>query len=313
MENVVIILGPTASGKTGAAVELAREVNGEIISADSMQIYKYMDIGTAKPDRHEMKGIRHYLIDEVEPDREFSVARFKELAEKYIEEIARKGKLPIIAGGTGLYINSLVYNISFSPTTTDWEFRERLNREAEEKGKLRLYERLMEIDPEAASRIHVNDTRRIIRAIEVFEQTGRPMSSHRAESRSAPPGYRYTLFGLRLERDTLYRRINERVDTMLSRGLLEEVRRLKKNGYTKNTTAMQGLGYKEALAYLRGELTYHEMAEYIKRETRRYAKRQMTWFRRNENVFWIDVDALSEAAEIAKIIKDCLARAGIIL
>ena len=293
MENVIVIIGPTASGKTKISIELAKRINGEIISADSMQIYKYMDIGTAKASAEEMDGIKHYLIDEVYPDEEFSVARFKELAQKYIDEILKKGKIPIVVGGTGLYIDSLIYNINFSETVCDWSFREQLKKEAEEKGNEYLHNMLREVDPKAAEKIHPNNVKRVIRALEVHKFSGVKISQQQEESRKEPPKYNFIIFGLRMNRDTLYERINRRVDKMLEMGLVDEVRHLVELGYDKSTIAMQGLGYKEILAYLRGEITLDEAIYILKRDTRHYAKRQITWFKRIEGVNWIDIDTLS--------------------
>jgi len=313
MDNVVVIFGPTASGKTGLSIELAKDVNGEIISADSMQIYKFMDIGTAKPDEEERQGIKHYLMDEVYPDEEFSVARFQQLAYKYIDEILRKGKVPIVVGGTGLYINSLLYNINFSETVSDWELRERLKREAEEKGNNYIHDMLKQIDPEAAAKIHPNDVKRVIRAIEVYEHTRKTISYHQKVSRLEPPKYNYIKIGLRMDRQQLYERINERVDLMVEKGLVKEVERLVDLGYDKNSVAMQGLGYKEILSYLRGESSWEETIDILKRDTRRYAKRQITWFKRIENVYWVDVDRFSSKSEMLKNIKYYIACSGIFL
>lgn len=313
MDNVIIIVGPTASGKTKISIELAKEINGEIISADSMQIYKYMDIGTAKADAEEMQGIQHYLVDEVTPDEEFSVARFQEKAYQYIEEILQKGKVPIIAGGTGLYVNSLIYNINFTETTSDWELRERLKKEAEEKGNQYLHEKLREVDPEAAEKLHVNDVKRVIRALEVYEYTKMPISYHQEISRQNPPRFNYILIGLKMDRQKLYDRINRRVDIMLEKGLVEEVRKLVQRGYDRNTVAMQGLGYKEILAYFRGEMTLEEAVEVIKMDSRRYAKRQITWFKRYENIHWVDLDECGNFDETLKNIKNYIASSGIFL
>lgn len=307
MDNVIVMLGPTASGKTRLAVKLAKDINGEIVSADSMQVYKYMDIGTAKPDEGEMSGIKHYLADEIYPCEEFSVAKFRELALKYIREILQKGKIPIVVGGTGLYINSLIYNIKFYDSAIDWDLRNKLKKEAEEKGNMHLHRKLMEIDPEAAAKIHVNDTKRIIRAIEVYEYANKPISSLRAATRTEPPEYGYILIGLTMDRKKLYERIDQRVDEMFRKGLVEEVKMLKSRGYDKCAVAMQGLGYKEILSYLRGELTYEEAVNLIKMNTRRYAKRQMTWFRKIENVFWVDVGKYECDSEIIKYIEDYIA------
>lgn len=314
MEPVIVIVGPTASGKTKLSIELAKRINGSIVSADSMQIYRYMDIGTAKPDKTEMSGIRHYMIDEVDPDENFSVARYRECALGCISRILAEGKHPIVAGGTGLYINSLIYNINFSETICDEELRESLRREAEEKGNRAIYERLMAIDPEAAARIHENDTKRIIRAIEVYEHTRKTISEHVKESRQEPPPYRYVVFGLEWDREKLYSRIERRVDKMLEAGLVEEVRRLKEMGYDRGGTAMQGIGYKEILEFLDGRVSYDETVYILKRDTRHYAKRQMTWFRRIEGINWLKVDESSDFEKLSeKIILDCIATYGIIL
>ncbi|NTV90251.1 MAG: tRNA (adenosine(37)-N6)-dimethylallyltransferase MiaA [Clostridiales bacterium] len=307
MEPVIVIAGPTASGKSAVAIELAKLINGEIISADSMQIYKHMDIGTAKPSDSEMKGIKHYLIDEVAPDQEFSVARFQELALAYIKEIIAKGKHPIVVGGTGLYINSLVYNISFSETKIDWELREALRLEAIEKGNRYLHEKLKEMDPEAAARLHENDVKRVIRAIEVFTQTKTTMSEHIDNSRLIPPPYNYIVFGLNLDRQRLYRRIEERIDLMLENGLVGEVKKLVELGYDKNSVAMQGLGYKEILSYLRGETSLDEAVDILKMDTRRYAKRQITWFKRTEGIQWIEMEQGCDYADKAKIMQSSIA------
>jgi len=290
LSNVIVITGPTATGKTKIAVELANKINGEIISADSMQIYKNMNIGTAKPDKFEMKGVRHYLIDEVYPYEEFNVAKFKTLAIGYIEMILKKNKIPIVVGGTGLYINSLIYNIEFSDAVCDWELREKLKLKAEKKGTGYLHKILDKIDPEAAKNIHENDIKRVIRAIEVYVYTKKPISYHKIKSRDVPSKYEFTIFGLRMARDRLYEEINKRVDIMVKKGLVDEVKKLKLMGYDNDTTAMQGLGYKEMLYYLGGEATFKETVNLLKRNTRRFAKRQMTWFRGIENITWFNTD-----------------------
>lgn len=312
MDHVIIIIGPTASGKTKLSIDLALSINGEIVSADSMQIYRYMDIGTAKPSKEEMNGVRHYLIDEIYPDEEFSVARYQELAYRYIDKILGEKKIPIVVGGTGLYINSLIYNINFSETISDWELRERLKKEAEEKGNEYLHDKLREVDPEAAGRIHPNDIKRVIRALEVYEYTKKPISYHQEVSRQDPPRYQFTLIGLNRDREKLYERINQRVDLMIKNGLVDEVKRLIDMGYDRNTIAIQGLGYKEILSYLRGEMSLEDAIYILKRDTRHYAKRQMTWFKRIENVFWIDVDGRNEP-EILKNVQDYIASVGIFL
>jgi tRNA dimethylallyltransferase len=303
MSKVIMLVGPTASGKTKLSIELAKEIKGEIVSADSMQVYKYMDIGTAKPGKEEMSGIKHYLIDEVYPDEEFSVAKYQKLAYRYINEIIAKGKTPIVTGGTGLYINSLLYNINFSETISDWNLRERLKKEAEEKGKEYIYNMLKEIDPEAAKKIHKNDIRRVIRAIEVYKHTNKPISYHQELSRDEPPLYEFITFGLKMDRQKLYERINKRVDMMISNGLIDEVRNLVTLGYGKNTIAMQGLGYKEVIYYLRGLLSFDEAVYLLKRDTRRYAKRQLTWFKKIKDIHWINVEEKDPLTEILKNIK----------
>ena len=314
MEPVIVIAGPTASGKTRLSIELARLIKGSVVSADSMQIYKYMDIGTAKPGKEEISEIRHYMIDEVEPDENYSVARYRERALECIAEIIREGRRPIVAGGTGLYINSLIYNINFSETICDEDLRKALKAEAEQKGNRYLYEKLVEIDPEAAERIHENDVKRIIRAIEVYTHTQKPISEHIRMSRLEPPPYRYIVFGLNWDREKLYRRINERVDNMIRDGLVEETRRLVEMGYDKKSTAMQAIGYKEILPYLKGECSLEEAVEILKRNTRRYAKRQMTWFRQIREIIWLDMDEDTDYKETAeKIINHCIETFGIIL
>jgi tRNA dimethylallyltransferase len=313
LDNVIVILGPTASGKTKLSIELAKDIRGEIVSADSMQIYKYMDIGTAKPDEEEKQGIKHYLIDEATPDSEFSVARFQQLAKNYIDDIIDRSKVPIVSGGTGLYIDSLIYNIEFGDTICDWELREKLKNEALEKGNEYLHNKLKEIDPEAAEKIHMNNVKRVIRAIEVYTYTKKTISMHQKESRRNPPKYNFTIFGLRMDREKLYERINQRVDLMMEKGLVQEVKKLVEMGYDNSTIAMQGIGYKEILSYLKGEITLDEAIYVLKRDTRHYAKRQLTWFNRMEDVTWIDIDQNSNLTEIIKNIKEVIATSGIIL
>lgn len=300
MNKVIVIIGPTASGKTAVSIELALLADGEIVSADSMQIYKYMDIGTAKPDEIEKKGVPHYLIDEKYPDEEFSVAAFKDLAEKYIRQILQKGKIPIVVGGTGLYISSLINNIDFCHNQSDPKIRQKYLKLAEAKGGKYLHDLLCTIDRESYERIHPNDIKRLARALEVYEITGKPLSEHHEASRIHPPEFEYRIFGLRMDRDKLYERINKRVDKMIENGLINEVRKLMEMGYDKCSVAMQGLGYKEILSYLRGETTFEEAVYILKRDTRRFAKRQLTWFRRMENVTWIDIENDFNPLAVAK-------------
>lgn len=304
MDKVIVILGPTASGKTAVSIELALLINGEIISADSMQIYKYMDIGTAKPDQAERKGVPHYLIDEKYPDEKFSVAAFKQMAEKYIRNILNKGKNPIVVGGTGLYITSLINNIDFCHNQSDPEVRQKYLKLAETKGGKYLHELLFDIDRQSYERIHPNDIKRLVRALEVYDITGTPLSLHHEASRSCEAEFDYRIFGLRMEREKLYERINKRVDKMIENGLIEEVKKLMQLGYDKCSVAMQGLGYKEILSYLKGEIGFEEAVYILKRDTRRFAKRQLTWFRRMENVTWIDIEQDFDPQAVAKIIAE---------
>lgn len=289
-EVIVVIVGPTAIGKTDVAIDLAKILDGEIISADSMQIYKYMDIGTAKPTIEERQGIPHHMIDVVAPDEEFSVAQFQQQAKKLIQDIRQRGKLPIVAGGTGLYINSLIYPMDFTDAAEDHDFRERMRALASEKGNEYVYKKLYDIDPDTAQRIHYNDIRRIIRALEVYHLTGKPMSHYNQNFKTADKPYNSIIIGLTMDRSKLYDRINRRVDIMLEKGLIEEVKGLLKMGYNKNLTSMQGLGYKEIVTYLEGKRTLTESAEILKRDTRRFAKRQFTWFKRIKDIQWINRD-----------------------
>lgn len=290
MNDVIVIVGPTASGKTRLSIELAKCLNGEIVSADSMQIYKYMDIGTAKPTLDEMQGIKHYLIDEVLPSEEFNVVKFKELANKYIEEIFAKDKQPIIVGGTGLYISSLINNINFSESECDWELREELKRQAEEHGPQFIHDKLKLVDEQAANNIHPNNVKRVIRALEVYHQTQKPISYHNEMSKVVPSKYNFILIGLTMDRQLLYERIDKRVDIMLENGLIDEVKGLVCQGFADSLISMQGIGYKEVLSYINNEKTLEETVEIIKRDSRRYAKRQITWFKRINEIKWFSID-----------------------
>lgn len=288
--KVVVIGGPTASGKTALSIELAKVINGEIVSADSMQIYKDMNIGTAKPKADEMQGIKHYMLDFVSPEERFSVSEYVKQATECIKEILSKGKVPIVVGGTGLYIDSLIYGIEFPEIEIDEEYRESLNKIADEQGLDTLYEMAYKIDPEAMEIISRNDRKRIIRVLEIYKQTGKNKTQQNEESRKNGVSYDYRVFAIDMERSLLYDRINKRVDLMLEEGLIEEVKKIS-NKYNKFPTAMQGLGYKEVVAYLKNEMTKEEMIEKLKMETRRYAKRQLTWFRKNKELIWLDGQA----------------------
>ena len=299
-QKVIVICGPTASGKTALSIELAKKINGEIISSDSMQIYKDMNIGTAKPTKEEIQGIKHYLIDFVEPNIRYSVADFKKDAEKAIEEVLKKGKYPIIVGGTGLYIDSLIYGIEYQDIKLDEEYRKKLESIAQkDKGLEELYNKAKEIDEKAIQKISPNDKKRIIRILEIYKATGKNKTEQEEESRKKGVKYDYKVFAINMEREKLYERINQRVDIMVQQGLVEEVENLLKK-YDKFPTAMQGLGYKEVVEYLENKCTKEEMIEKIKMETRRYAKRQLTWFRKNKQTIWLD--GLKDKQDNIKII-----------
>lgn len=285
--KVIVIGGPTASGKTALSIFLAKNINGEIISADSMQIYKDMNIGTAKPTVEEMDGIKHYLIDCVSPSVRYSVADFKKDATNAIEDILKKGKTPIVVGGTGLYIDSLIYGIDYNEMQVDLEYRAYLENLAEEKGLEYLYDFAKNIDEQAMSKISVNDKKRICRVLEVYKSTGKTKTELEKESRQKDVKYDFKVFAIDMERQILYDRINKRVDLMIDAGLIDEVNNLIKK-YPDMPTAMQGLGYKEVVQYFEKKCTKEEMIEKIKQESRRYAKRQLTWFRRNKNIVWLD-------------------------
>ncbi|MBQ8790737.1 MAG: tRNA (adenosine(37)-N6)-dimethylallyltransferase MiaA [Ruminiclostridium sp.] len=293
---VVVICGPTASGKTSLSVELAKELDAEIISADSMQIYKGMDIATAKPTVEERQGIPHHLMDFLDPSEGFSVADYVRLAREKISDIVSRGKLPVIVGGTGLYISSLINNIQFEESECDYAYREELRQLAEENGNGRLLDMLREIDPETAATLHENNQSRVIRALEVYRTTGKTMSQLQKESRTIPSPYEPCMIALDYDRSQLYDRINSRVDIMLRDGLIEEAREFyEAEDYP---TAAQAIGYKELLPYLKGEQTLETCVEKLKQETRKYAKRQLTWFRRDERIHWIKVTKDTDSREI---------------
>ena len=285
---LIILTGPTAVGKTKLSIELAKTVNGEIISADSMQVYKHMDIGSAKIKKEEMCGVPHYLIDVLEPDEEFHVVRFQEMAKQAMEEIYAKGKVPILTGGTGFYIQAVVKDIDLSKESEKSPVREELEKLAEEKGCKYLHEKLQQVDPKSAEKIHANNVKRVIRALEYFELTGKPISLHNEEEAAKESPYNVAYFVLNDVRERLYERIDARVDAMLQEGLVEEVSGLAKKGYTKDMVSMQGLGYKEILSYLDGSYTFDEAVYILKRDTRHFAKRQLTWFKREKDIIWVN-------------------------
>jgi len=284
--TVIVICGPTASGKTALSIKLAKQINGEIISSDSMQIYKHMDIGTAKPSKEEMQEIPHHLLDFVEPNQRYSVAEFKKDAETAIEEILAKGKTPIIVGGTGLYVDSLIYGIEYQDIQLDEKYRNELEQRVINEGLEKLYEEAQKIDSQAMEKISPNDKKRILRVLEIYKATGKTKTEQEIESRKNGVKYDYKVFAINLEREILYERINKRVDIMIEQGLIQEVEQLLKK-YDEFPTAMQGLGYKEVVEFLQGATSREEMIEKLKMETRRYAKRQITWFKKNKQTIWI--------------------------
>lgn len=289
--KILVIVGPTASGKTRMAVELAQRHNGEVISADSMQIYRTMDIGTAKPTQEEMGGIPHHMIDVADPEEDFSVARYVEMAARCVDDVLARGKLPIVAGGTGLYIDSLLSGRTFAPFSPDSALRGELERELAEKGGQAMLEALAQVDPEAAQRLHPNDHKRIIRALEVYRSTGKTITQHNRETQAIPPRYDALTIGLAFQdRQAMWRRIDQRVDEMVAAGLEDEVRRLLTSGISPKCTAMQAIGYKEFTQALSGEMTWQEAADVVKLRSRQYAKRQLTWFGRNPNTRWVRWD-----------------------
>ena len=306
-QPIIVVLGPTASGKTALAIELAKHYNGEVISADSMQIYKGMDILTAKPTASEMQGVNHHLIDFLEPETNFSVADYVRLANDAVDDIVSRGKHVILAGGTGLYINSLIDNIKFDETTGDKEFRERLFALVKEKGNHYLWKKLYEVDESSALTIHENNVPRVVRALEVFEKTGEKLSEHKKSSRLEESRFIPVIIVLTFsDRQLLYDRINKRVDAMIADGLIDEAEEIYIN--KKLNTAHQAIGYKELIPYFCGQASLEDCIDKIKMETRRYAKRQLTWFRRDERIFWIEVDKYKNIEEISEKVKKHIAK-----
>ena len=285
---LIIIAGPTAVGKTDLSIALAKKIQGSIISADCMQIYKYMDIGSAKVTPEEMQGIPHYLIDQLDPKEEFHIVKFQEMAKAALEDIYASGRIPIVAGGTGFYTQALLYDIHFTENDADYAFREEMERYAAEHGAEALHEKLKSVDPESYEGIHANNVKRVIRALEYYHLTGQKISEHNETERKRESQYNFAYFVLNDERAHLYSRIDKRVDLMMDKGLLEEVQKLKDMGYHRDMVSMQGIGYKEILDYLNGEGTLEQAIETVKQESRRYAKRQITWFKREKDAIWFD-------------------------
>ncbi|MCC5909891.1 MAG: tRNA (adenosine(37)-N6)-dimethylallyltransferase MiaA [Clostridiaceae bacterium] len=303
-KKLVIIVGPTAVGKTSTAIEVAQKLNGEIISADSMQIYKHMNIGTAKPTTDEMQGIPHHLLDIIKPDEDFSVAEFQRKAKEIITQITTNNKMPIIAGGTGLYINSIIYNMDFTSTVSNWELRKQLQEEADKYGNEYIHNKLKDIDLELANKIHKNNVKRVIRAIEIFQESGEKIGDFKNDIQLNNE-YDFIIIGLTRDREELYERINKRVDIMIESGLINEVEKLIEMGYYENLIAFKGLGYKEIIKYLKREYSLEDAKEILKRDTRRYAKRQLTWFRGLKDIKWFNLSQYtSQEKLINNIIED---------
>lgn len=308
---LVILTGPTAAGKTELSLSLAKKIGGEIISADSMQIYKKMNIGTAKILPEQMQGIRHYLVDELMPDEEFNVVIFQKMAKAAMEDIISRGKIPIIVGGTGFYIQALLNDIDFTENDSDMAFRRKLEDLAGRLGALELHKMLAKVDPQSAEKIHANNVKRVIRALEFYEKTGEKISMHNDTQRQKQTPYNSAYFVLTWPREILYDRINKRVDTMLRDGLVDEVKGLLSEGYGSGLVSMQGLGYKEFVPYLSGEIALDEAVYILKRDTRHFAKRQLTWFRRERDVLWLDKSEFENEEAILYHILEILKERGI--
>ncbi len=299
-QPMIIIAGPTAVGKTALSIELAKAINGAVISADSMQVYKGMDIGSAKVTKEEMQGVDHYLIDIIEPTETWNVTEFQKRAKEALNEIYANGQIPVIAGGTGFYVQALLYDIDFTKEDEDTDFRKQMENFAKVNGNHALHEKLKEVDPKAAEQIHENNVKRVIRALEFYKKTNTPISAHNEEQRQNESPYNYAYFVLTDDRNTLYDRIDRRVDAMLSAGLVAEVSKLKENGLNKDMVSMKGLGYKEILSYLDAECTLEEAVYILKRDTRHFAKRQLTWFRREKEAIWLDRSTYHNSTEELK-------------
>lgn len=308
---LIILTGPTAVGKTALSLKLAKAVNGEMISADSMQVYRRMDIGTAKIKLEEMQGIPHHLIDVLEPTEDFNVATFQAMAKQALEDIYARRKLPIVVGGTGFYIQALLYDISFEETEVS-EYRKELTDYGNKYGSHALHEKLRDIDPISYEEIHENNVKRVIRALEFYHDTGYPISKHNMEQRERTSPYNFVYFVLNDDRELLYERIEKRIDQMLDEGLVEEVQRLLDYGCKPDMVSMQGLGYKEIIPYLNGECTLDEAIYILKRDTRHFAKRQLTWFRRERDVIWVDRNHFSSEDKILKFMLEILDQQGLV-
>ena len=310
--KLVILTGPTAVGKTALSVALAKKIGGEIISADSMQVYRGMDIGSAKVTAEEMQGVPHFLIDEFDPAEEFHVVRFQEYAKRYIREIQERGHIPILVGGTGFYIQAVLYDIDFTENGSDHSYREELEALAKERGAEYLHTMLASVDPASAEAIHANNVKRVIRALEFYQETGERISEHNEEERQKASPYQFAYFVLNDARDRIYANIDYRVDLMLEHGLVDEVRHLQAQGCTRDMVSMQGLGYKEILDYLDGRCSYEEAVRVLKRDTRHFAKRQLTWFRRDRDVIWVDKQEIGyEPEQLLAYMLPELAKRGI--
>lgn len=309
---LVVLTGPTAVGKTEISIRLAKNISGEIISADSMQVYKGMDIGTAKIKPEFMQGVRHYLIDVLSPDEDFNVVKFKNMALEAMSEIYDNGHIPIITGGTGFYIQALLYDIDFKENDDDMAYRKSLEDLADRKGNEYLYSMLLQIDPESSEKIHPNNRKRIIRALEFYNQTGMKISEHNKEESQKSSPYNFAYFVIDDERDIIYEKIDRRVDRMIEDGLIDEVKKLKALGYTKDMVSMQGLGYKEILDYLNGDISFSDAVYILKRDTRHFAKRQITWFKRERDVIRVDRAILDTDEKMLKYMTDILSERGII-
>ena len=313
-QPLIVLTGPTAVGKTSLSISLAKAVKGEIISADSMQVYKKMDIGSAKIRSEEMQGIPHYLVDVLEPEEEFHIVKFQQMAKKAMEDIYSRGKIPILVGGTGFYIQAVTKDIDFTEAQQENDYRKELEALAEEKGGEHLHEMLRKVDPVSADAIHAHNVKRVIRALEFYNQNGSPISAHNEEQKQHESPYNLAYFVLNMPRELLYERIDLRVDQMMKEGLLEEVSRLKEEGCHRGMVSMQGLGYKEILAYLDGEYPLEEAVRVLKRDTRHFAKRQLTWFRREQELTWVNKDQFSyQEDQILDYMLEICRKKGILL